>query len=70
MLAMQLYPLTQTEWEILDQLERDCLRWSPSVGGYWKNLVNHGYVKPNFGNITEHGRTALQEWRKSVSRPW
>jgi len=61
---MQLYPMIETEWEILDQLDRGCLRWSPAVGEYWKNLVNHQYVRRNFGDITERGRTALLEWRK------
>jgi hypothetical protein len=68
MLAKQLYPMTETEWEILDQLDRGCLRWSPAVGDCWKNLVGYQYVKPNFGNITEHGRTALEKWREDVDR--
>ncbi len=67
-LTLQPFQMTETEWELLDQLDRGTLRWSPLVGDCWRDLVNLGYVKPNFGPITESGRAALQDWRKSLKR--
>ncbi len=56
-----MFDLCDTEWEILNELDRGTLKWGAAVGACWKNLVRHGYVFPNFGGITESGRKAVRE---------
>ncbi len=58
------WPMSPTEWDILDELERDVLKWGAAVGASWKNMVRHGYVEPNFGDITPKGREAAIEKRR------
>ncbi len=55
--------MTKTAWEILEELEQGSLTWGAAVGAVWPELVRRGYVEPNFGDITEAGRQALQEHR-------
>ena len=55
------YNLCKTEWEILKELRDGTLKWGAAVGACWPNLVAHGYVQPNFGNITKEGIKALKE---------
>ena len=56
-----MHPLCETEWGILQELNDGTLKWGAAVGACWKNLVSHGYVQPNFGDITEKGKAALIE---------
>lgn len=59
-------PLTETEWNILNRLEQDQLEWGAAVSAVWPNLVAHGYVKPNFGPITQSGIAAVQARRNET----
>lgn len=58
-------PLCETEWKILTELRDGNLLWGAAVGAVWRNLVAHGYAQPNFGDITEAGREAVDKMEET-----
>ena len=59
-----IWPMSPTEWDILDELDRGVLKWGAAVAATWKNLTAHVYVERNFGDITVKGRATIREKRR------